>query len=162
MSANIGGMVFFELLLKDGEINPDLGAERLQEDDGEFSDDASQFTTKEINDPKYYDIFDNIVNRPSQEEPPEEVSEGVQDSSQTGVTAVENSAPGPISKNSLPCLEMELLLHPGAYWEDHTTPKGRSTTHDIISVKSPYSYHLTLKLAKNNVVFFICQLKYSN
>ena len=38
MSADIGGMVFFEQLLEDGEIEPDLGDKRLQNDDGELSD----------------------------------------------------------------------------------------------------------------------------
>ena len=82
MSANIGGMVFFELLLKDGEINPDLGAERLQEDDGEFSDDASQFTTEMIDDTKDCDISDNLADRPSNEDPPEAITEGGQDAVQ--------------------------------------------------------------------------------
>ena len=48
MSVIIGSMVFFEQLLKDGKIDPDLGEKCLQEDDGEFSDNASQFTTKRI------------------------------------------------------------------------------------------------------------------
>ena len=37
MLSNIGRMVFFEHLLKYGEIEPDSGNERLQEDDGELS-----------------------------------------------------------------------------------------------------------------------------
>ena len=41
MSVNIGGVAFLEWLLKDGEIEPDLGDGRLQEEDGELSDDAS-------------------------------------------------------------------------------------------------------------------------
>ena len=55
-----------------------------------------------IYDTKYHDIFDNLVDRPSDEEPPEAIVDGGQDAVQTGVTAVENTVSGPISKNSLP------------------------------------------------------------
>ena len=79
MSADIGGMVFFEWLLVDGEIEPDSGDERLQEEDGEFSDDASQFTTETIDNPEDHDISDNLADRPSDEEPPEAIAEGGQD-----------------------------------------------------------------------------------
>ena len=48
MSADIGGMVFFEWLLEDGEIDPDLGDKRLQEEVGQLSDDTGQFTTETI------------------------------------------------------------------------------------------------------------------
>ena len=82
MSADIGGMVFFGWLLEDGEIKPDLGDERLQEEDGELSDDVSHFTTKTINDPEDHDISDNLADWPSDEEPPEAISEGGQDSVQ--------------------------------------------------------------------------------
>ena len=67
MSADIGGMVFFDWLLEDGEIEPYLGNKLLQEEDGEFSDNASQFSTKTINDPKYHDISENISDIPSNE-----------------------------------------------------------------------------------------------
>ena len=70
MSANIGGMVFFERLIEDGEIEPDSGDECLQEEDSELSDNASQFTTEIINDPKDHDISDNLADRPSNEESP--------------------------------------------------------------------------------------------
>ena len=39
--STFGGMVFFEKQLEDGEIEPDSSDERLQEDDGELSDDTS-------------------------------------------------------------------------------------------------------------------------
>ena len=45
MSVNIRGVVFFKHLLEDGEIEPDSGNGLSQEDDGELSDNASQFTT---------------------------------------------------------------------------------------------------------------------
>ena len=67
MSADIGVMVFFDWLLEDGEIEPYLSNKLLQEEDGEFSDDASQFATKTINDPKYHDISGNISDIPSNE-----------------------------------------------------------------------------------------------
>ena len=105
MSTNIGGMVFFECLLKDGEIKPDSGDKILQEEDGELSDDASQFTTNTINDTEYPDISDNFADRPSDEDPPEEISEGGQDSVQTDATSVENPVSNPISKNALPLSE---------------------------------------------------------
>ena len=72
-------------------------------------DDASQFTTKTINDPGYHDIYDNIFDEPSDEDPPESISEGGKDAVQNGVTVVENPVSNTISKNSLPCSEMELL-----------------------------------------------------
>ena len=103
MSANIRGMVFFEQLLEDGEIDSYLGNERLKEDHDEFSHNASQFDTKTINNPKYHDIFDNISNRPSNENPTEEISEGVQDEFQSGVTAVENTVSNPIYETVIPC-----------------------------------------------------------
>ena len=114
MSTNIGGMVFFEWLLKDGEIKPDSGDKILQQEDGELSDDASQFTTDTINDTEYTDISDNLADRPSDEDPPEEISEGGQDVSQTGVTAVENPNSDTISENALPCSEKELQSCPGS------------------------------------------------
>ena len=82
MSADIGGMVFFGWLLEDGEIEPNLGDKLLQEEDGEFSDDASQFTTRLINDPEDHDISDNLADWPSNEEPPEAILEGGQDAVQ--------------------------------------------------------------------------------
>ena len=82
MSADIGGMVFFGWLLEDGEIEPDVGDERLEEEDHELSDDASQFTTRLINDPEDHDISDNLADWPSDEEPPEAISEGGQDAVQ--------------------------------------------------------------------------------
>ena len=63
VSADIGGMVFFEWLLEDGEIKPDLGDGRLQEEDGNFSDDASQFATKTIDDPKDHYISDMLTDQ---------------------------------------------------------------------------------------------------
>ena len=63
-------MFFFKWLLEDGEIEPDSGDERLQEEDGELLDDASQFTTEMINDPEYHDISDNLADQPSDEELP--------------------------------------------------------------------------------------------
>ena len=82
MSAEIGGMVFFGWLLEDGEIVPDVGHECLEEEDGKLSDDASQFTTRLINDPEDHDISDNLADWPSDEEPPEAISEGGQDAVQ--------------------------------------------------------------------------------
>ena len=69
MSADIGGMVLFKWLLEDGEIKPNSGDERLQERDGEFSDDENQFTTKKIDYPEDHDISENIADQPSDEEP---------------------------------------------------------------------------------------------
>ena len=105
MSADIRGVVFFKKILKDGEINPDSGNERLQEDDGEFLDDASHFTTDMINNSEYHDISENITDRTINEDPPEEISEGGQDSVQTDATSVENPVSNPISKNALPLSE---------------------------------------------------------
>ena len=76
MSSDIGGMVFFGWLLEDGEIEPNLGDKCLQEEDGELSDDASQFTTRTINYPGDHDISDNLADWSSDEEPPEVISEG--------------------------------------------------------------------------------------
>ena len=45
-------------------------------------DDASQFTTKMINDPKDHDISDNIADWTSDEDPPEAIAEGGQDAVQ--------------------------------------------------------------------------------
>ena len=69
-------------MVVDGEIDPDSGDERLHEEDGELSDDASHFTTETINDPEYHDTSDNISDRPSDEEPPEAIAEGGQDAVQ--------------------------------------------------------------------------------
>ena len=63
-------MLFFKWLLEDGEINPDSGNERFQEEDGELLDNTSQFITKTIENTKYHDFSDNIVDQPSDEEPP--------------------------------------------------------------------------------------------
>ena len=82
MSADIGGIVFFGWLLEDGEIEPDVGNECSEEEDGKFSDDTSQFTTKTINNPEDHDISDNLADWPSDEEPPEAIAEGGQDSVQ--------------------------------------------------------------------------------
>ena len=82
MSVNIGGVVFFELLLEDGEIEPDLGDVRLQEEDGKLSDEASRLNTKTINNPKDHDISDNLAAWPSNEDPPEAIAEGGQDAVQ--------------------------------------------------------------------------------
>ena len=82
MSADIRVVVFFKKILKDGEINPDSGNERLQEDDGEFLDNASHFTTDMINNSEYHDISENITDRTINEDPPEEIAEGGQDSVQ--------------------------------------------------------------------------------
>ena len=161
MSADIGGMVFFGWLLEDGEIEPNLGDKLLQEEDGEFSDDASQFTTDPIKDPKYCDFYENLVDRIIDEEPLEVIAEGGQDAVKIGVISAENHVSDPISKNDLPCSEMELTSHPGAEWEESNTPKGRSISHGIIYGKSPSSSHLILKLAEYNVVFFGCKMKYS-
>ena len=80
MSADIKGMVFFEQQLKDGKIKPYLGDEHLQEEAGELLDDASQFTTETIINPEDHDIYENLANQPTYEEPPEEISERCQDS----------------------------------------------------------------------------------
>ena len=77
MSSDIGIMVFFEWLLKDDEIKPDSGDGSLQEEDGELSDDASQFTTEMINNTEDHDISDNLADLPSDEEPPEAITDGV-------------------------------------------------------------------------------------
>ena len=69
MYSEIRGMLFFEQLLEDGEIDPYSVDGRLHEDDGKFSDNATQFTTKTIKDTKDHDISDNIVDWPSYEEP---------------------------------------------------------------------------------------------
>ena len=76
MSSDIGGMVFFEWLLEDGEIEPDLGDKRLQEEHGELLDNSSQFTTKTIDNSQDHDISDNLDDRPSNEETPKAISEG--------------------------------------------------------------------------------------
>ena len=82
MSANIKGMVFFEWLLEDGEIEPDSDDKRLQEEDGELLDDTIQFTTERIDDPEDHDISDNLADQPIDEEPSEAIAEGGQDSVQ--------------------------------------------------------------------------------
>ena len=82
MPTDIKGMVFFEWLLEDGEIKPDSGDEHLQEEDGELSDNASQFTTDTIKDSKDNDISNNLFDLPSNEEPPEAIAEGGQDAVQ--------------------------------------------------------------------------------
>ena len=82
MSTNIGGMVFFEWLLEDGEIEPDSDDECQQEEDGELSDDGSQFTTKIIDNTEDHDIFDNLARQPSGEEPPEAITEKSKDAVQ--------------------------------------------------------------------------------
>ena len=69
-------MVFVEQLIEDGKIEPDSGNGRLQEDDDELLDDAIQFTTKTIDDPKYHGISVNIADQPSNEDPSEEIAEG--------------------------------------------------------------------------------------
>ena len=61
MFVDIGGVEFFEWLLKDGEIEPDSGNTCLQEKDGELLDNASQFTTNKINNPEDHDISDNFL-----------------------------------------------------------------------------------------------------
>ena len=76
MSANIRYMVFFEQMLEDGEIYPDSGDKHFQEDDGELSDDASQFTNKNIDGTEYHDIYENLAYLTSNEEPPEQITEG--------------------------------------------------------------------------------------
>ena len=111
MSANIGSMVFFDKILEDGEIDPDSVDWRLQEDGGEFSDDAIHFTTKMIDNPKDHAISDNLANRTSDEGPTEAITEEGQNAVQAGVTAVENNISGKIYKDTLPCLEMELPSH---------------------------------------------------
>ena len=73
MSASIGGVVFLKNLLKDGEIEPDSVNERLQEYDGELSDKVRQFTTNKIYNPEYHYIYDNLADRPSDEDPSEEI-----------------------------------------------------------------------------------------
>ena len=65
MSASIGGVVFFENLLKDGEIEPDLVNENLQEYDGELSDEVRQFTTNKIYNPEDHYIYDTLADWPS-------------------------------------------------------------------------------------------------
>ena len=82
MSADIGGVVFFEWLLEDGKIEPDSGDERLQEEEGEFPDNASQFSTETIKYTEYHDIYDNLADQPSDEEPPEAIAEWGQNSVQ--------------------------------------------------------------------------------
>ena len=82
MSGKIRGMVSFGWLLEDGGIEPDVGDKCLQEEDGKFLDDASQFTTKMINYPEDYDISDNLADWTSDEEPPEAIAEGCQDAVQ--------------------------------------------------------------------------------
>ena len=82
LSVDIGGMVFFEWLLADGEIEPDLVDGRLQEEDGELSDDASQFTTKTIDNHEDHDTSDNLSKWPSDDKPPEAISDGGQDAVQ--------------------------------------------------------------------------------
>ena len=76
MSVDIGGVVFSEWVLEDCGIEPDLGDERLQEEDGELSDNASQFTTETIDKTKGYDTSDNLADQPSDEEPTEAIAEG--------------------------------------------------------------------------------------
>ena len=76
------GACFFWWLLEDGEIQPDLGDERLQEEYGELSVDMSLFATETIDDPKYHDISDNLTDRTSNEYPPEAIVEGGQDAVQ--------------------------------------------------------------------------------
>ena len=82
MSADRWGTVFFGLLLEDGEIEQNLGDECLQREDGKLLDNASQFTTETINNPKDHDISDNLADWPSDEEPPEAIVEGGQDTVQ--------------------------------------------------------------------------------
>ena len=67
-------MVFFNQLLGDGEIDPNSGDKLLREGGGEFLDNASQFTTKTINDPEDHDISENLANWGTNEEPPEEIA----------------------------------------------------------------------------------------
>ena len=67
-------MVFFEWLLEDGEIEPDSGDECLQEENGEFLDNSSQFNTETIDDPTDHNISNYISYRPSDEEPPEAIA----------------------------------------------------------------------------------------
>ena len=81
-------MVFFEWLLEDDEIKPDSGDGHLQEEDGELSDDASQLTTETINGPEDHDISDNLADRPSNEEPPEVITEGGQDAVQLLIISI--------------------------------------------------------------------------
>ena len=102
MSVNIGGIVFFNQLLEDDEIEPYSGNERFQEDDGQFSNNVGQFTTKKIKNTKDHDISDNIANQTRDEDPTEEISEGGQDEVQTGTKSVKNTVSDPISENSLP------------------------------------------------------------
>ena len=82
MSSEIRGMVFFECLLEDGEIEPDSGDKRLQEEDGELLDDTIHFITETIDDTEYHYIYKNIADRPSDEEPSEAIAEGGQDAVQ--------------------------------------------------------------------------------
>ena len=74
MSGKIRGKVFFGWLLEDGEIEPDVGDKCLQEVDGKFPDDASEFITKMINDPEDHDVSDNLADWPSDEDPPEAIA----------------------------------------------------------------------------------------
>ena len=76
------GLVSFEWLLEDGEIDPNLGDRRLQQEDGEFSDDVNHFITKTIDDHEDHDISDNLSKWPSDDKPPEAISDGVQDAVQ--------------------------------------------------------------------------------
>ena len=82
MSVDIGGVVFSEWVLEDCGIEPDLGDERLQEEDGELLDDTIQFTTKRIDNPEDHDISDNLADQPIDEEPSEAIAEGGQDAVQ--------------------------------------------------------------------------------
>ena len=103
MSTKIGGMAFFEQLPEDDEIDPDQGHKCLQEDDGEFSDGASQVTTKTIDDSEDDEIYKILADQPRNEKPPEAITEGGQDSVQTVVTAVEYPVSNTISENALSC-----------------------------------------------------------
>ena len=91
-------MVFFEQLLEDDEIDPELSNERLQEDGGEFLDTANQFTTEMVGDPKDHYIPDNLANKKSDKEPIETIAEGGHAAVQTGVTAFEIPSPTPSLK----------------------------------------------------------------
>ena len=84
----------------------------MQGDDVEFLDDVIQFTTKTIDDSKYHDIYDNLVDQPRDEDPLESIAEGDQDAYQIGVTAVENSVSNPIS---------EILFHDHKWNYHHIT-----------------------------------------
>ena len=67
-------MVFFNQLLGDGEIDPNSGDKLLQEGGGELLDNASQFTTKTINNTEDHDISENLANWGTNEEPPEAIA----------------------------------------------------------------------------------------